>query len=101
MSFESAKKIADAVLYEGYVLYPYRASANKNRLRFQFGVLAPRQWSESGGCEQWWTNTECIAEARGAARISGKLRFLHMQHRMVEVADGNSFRTVESVDIDG
>ena len=35
MNFESAKKIADAVLYEGYVLYPYRASASKNRLRFQ------------------------------------------------------------------
>jgi hypothetical protein len=101
MSFESTKKIADAVLYEGYVLYPYRASAAKNRLRFQFGVLAPRQWSDSGGCEQWWMSTECIAEAHPEARVSGKVRFLQMQRRTVEEAHGNSFQTVESVDIDG
>ena len=33
--------VADAVLFEGYLLYPYRASAQKNRLRWQFGVLTP------------------------------------------------------------
>jgi hypothetical protein len=101
MNFESARKIADAVLYEGYVLYPYRASSSKNRLRFQFGILAPRQWSNSGGCEQWWMSTECIAEAHPDARVSGKVRFLQMQHRTVEEANGNSFRAVESLDIDG
>lgn len=30
MTFDAAERIADAVLYEGYVLYPYRASAAKN-----------------------------------------------------------------------
>ena len=39
--FAAARAVADAVLYEGYVLYPYRASARKNQLRWQFGVLAP------------------------------------------------------------
>ena len=34
-------RVADAVLFEGYLLYPYRASAQKNRLRWQFGVLTP------------------------------------------------------------
>jgi hypothetical protein len=102
VSFERAKKIADAVLYEGYVLYPYRASSGKNRLRFQFGVLAPRRWSEAGGCEQWWMSTECIAEPRPGARVRGKIRFLQMQRRMVEQADGDdSFRAVESIEIDG
>ena len=38
---EHARKVADAVLYEGYLLYPYRRSAQKNRTRFQFGVLMP------------------------------------------------------------
>ena len=33
--------VADAVLFEGYLLYPYRASAQKNQLRWQFGVLTP------------------------------------------------------------
>ena len=36
-----ARKIADAVLYEGYLLYPYRATSDKNRTRWQFGVLGP------------------------------------------------------------
>ena len=39
--FAAARQVADAVLYEGYVLYPYRASARKNQLRWQFGVLGP------------------------------------------------------------
>jgi len=30
-----ARQIADAVLYEGYLLYPYRASARKNQIRWQ------------------------------------------------------------------
>ena len=39
--FEQAQRVADAVLWEGYVLYPYRASAAKNQVRWQYGVLAP------------------------------------------------------------
>ena len=35
------RAIADAVLYEGYLLYPYRASSSKNQSRWQFGVLGP------------------------------------------------------------
>ena len=38
---EHARKVADAILYEGYLLYPYRQSAQKNQVRFQFGVLMP------------------------------------------------------------
>ncbi|AQA26166.1 hypothetical protein BTZ20_3066 [Rhodococcus sp. MTM3W5.2] len=35
------RAVADAVLYEGYLLYPYRASSRKNQSRWQFGVLGP------------------------------------------------------------
>ena len=38
---EKVKKIADAILYEGYLLYPYRKSALKNQQRFNFGLLEP------------------------------------------------------------
>ena len=41
MTLDAARTVADAVLYEGYLLYPYRASAAKNRSRWQFGVLGP------------------------------------------------------------
>src|SRR5204863_2750767 len=40
-TFEDVRPIADTVLYEGYVLYPYRADNTKNLVRWQFGVLAP------------------------------------------------------------
>ena len=100
--FERARQVADAVLYEGYLLYPYRASARKNQVRWQFGVAAPRQWSEGGGCEHWWMQTECLVEAGDAVRLVGKVRFLHLQRRSVEEAVGeNTFRPVESLEVDG
>ena len=50
--FAAARTVADAVLYEGYVLYPYRASARKNQLRWQFGVLAPPAYAAAEGSER-------------------------------------------------
>jgi hypothetical protein len=82
VSFDEARAVADAVLFEGYALYPYRASAPKNQLRWQFGVLAPRGWSEAGGGDPWWQETECLIEpTTGAMRVEGRLRFLHLRRR--------------------
>jgi len=72
--FAAAERIADAVLYEGYVLYPYRASAVKNQLRWQFGVLAPRAPGDDG--EPWFSNTECLIEAGDHSRVSVRVRCL-------------------------
>ncbi len=102
MNFEEVRKIADCVLYEGYILYPYRASARKNRVRWQFGVLAPRAWSEAGGCEEWWRQTECLVECAGAGQLAGRLRFLQAAARRVEIAEeAGRFRPVASAEIDG
>jgi len=101
VTFEHARKVADAVLYEGYVLYPYRASARKNRLRWQFGVLAPRAWSEAGGGEAWWMQTACLVEPRGDTHLTARVRFLHVRTRRVEEASGEEFRPVESLDVGG
>src|SRR5262249_22514816 len=62
LMFEPAERVADAVLYEGYVLYPYRASAAKNQFRWQFGVLAPRPPGDDG--EPWFSQTECLIQPR-------------------------------------
>lgn len=80
-SFEAGRRVADAVLYEGYLLYPYRSSAQKNRLRWQFGVLAPRRWAEAGGGDGWRNRTETVAEADSSAAFHLKLRFLHLETR--------------------
>jgi hypothetical protein len=46
MNFATVEKIAAAVLYEGYILYPYRLTAIKNRQRWNFGTLYPRIYAE-------------------------------------------------------
>ncbi len=89
---ESARLVADAVLYEGYLLYPYRTSSEKNRVRWQFGVLAPREWIEArgparesvaGSADTWRQRTECLLEAGASAQLRVRLRFLQLQHRSV------------------
>ncbi|MFI1704841.1 hypothetical protein [Streptomyces griseoruber] len=80
-----ARQVADAVLFEGYVLYPYRASAAKNRLRWQFGVLVPPAWG--AGCEEHdFQHTECLMEPRRGATLSVEVRFLHARRRTVQRA---------------
>ncbi|MGH3343363.1 MAG: hypothetical protein ACRDPK_10860 [Carbonactinosporaceae bacterium] len=96
-AIESARAVADAVLLEGYVLYPYRASARRAQLRWQFGVVAPRPYEELVG-EPSWTQAECLIESRGATLISVRLRFLQVQTRTVLGPDG---RPVSSLDVDG
>jgi hypothetical protein len=96
MTFARARAVADAVLFEGYLLYPYRASAPKNWLRWQFGVLSP-----VGGPEPCWMETQCPVAPREGARLEGKLRFLRLQRRQVEQASGGGFFPVESLALAG
>jgi hypothetical protein len=100
-AFERACRIADAVLYEGYVLYPYRATAAKNQVRWQLGVLAPRPFAETDGSEQWAQQTEIIAEFGLAARVDARVRFLQVQARTVEVLEGDAFVPVAQLDVGG
>lgn len=81
--FAVARHVADAVLFEGYVLYPYRASAAKNRLRWQFGVLVPPSWSAAAE-EHDFQYTECLMEPRTGAELAVEVRFLRAQRRTVE-----------------
>ncbi len=109
--FKMARSVADAVLYEGYVLYPYRASSRKNQVRFQWGVLTPRSFSEVDGSERWSTRTECLVDpglVGGDAVVTVRVRCLHLQHRSVEAVvassgdgDGGGFTPVDYLEIDG
>ena len=97
--FAAARQVADAVLFEGYVLYPYRASAAKNRLRWQFGVLVPPGWGADSG-EHSLQRTECLMEPRGEATLFAELRFLHAQRRTVEQAvPGGGFQPVAELEL--
>ena len=84
MNLVRVKKIADAVLYEGYMLYPYRASAVKNQQRWNFGVLCPRAYSEEqNGSEAWSMQTECLLEADASTLLSIRVRFLQVLDRSI------------------
>jgi hypothetical protein len=63
------------------VLYPYRASAQKNQVRWQFGVLAPRRWSERDGSDPFASQTEVLLEPRGDTVVHVQLRCLQVQAR--------------------
>lgn len=89
-----ARHVADAVLFEGYVLYPYRASAAKNRLRWQFGVLVPPSWTATAA-EYDFQHTELLMEPRRGATLSVEVRFLHARRRTVQrVLPDGGFETV-------
>jgi len=77
----SVRRVADAVLYEGYVLYPYRASAQKNRSRWQFGVLMPPAYAAVDSSETTATRAECVFEHSGQPAIEVMVRFLQVQRR--------------------
>ncbi len=85
MNAKLVEEIANAVLYEGYLLYPYRASAVKNRQRWNFGVLYPRGFSESqGGSDAWSMQTECLAQMDTGATLAVRVRFLQLLERSEE-----------------
>ena len=101
VSFEDARRVADTVLYEGLILYPYRASSRKNRFRFQFGVLAPRAFTAAGGCEASSMTVEVPVEGGDGAVVTGRLRFLQLRRRSVERWDGTGFCETEGLDVSG
>lgn len=114
VNFERIRHVADAILYEGYLLYPYQKSSTKNRVRWQFGVLAPRDWVErdgpvretvAGSVESWRQQTECLLQAApstGDATVHVRVRFLQLQAKRVERrAPGGGLVPVESVEVGG
>lgn len=86
MSSELVEKIANAVLYEGYILYPYRASAVKNQQRWNFGTLAPGEFMQ----------TECLVVGTPESVLDVKVRFLQMTAREGQVWNEAMDRAVPS-----
>lgn len=84
MKLELVNRIANAVLYEGYMLYPYRPTAVKNQQRWNFGVLYPQGYSQAqGGTDASSMQTECLVHARGAGELEVQVRFLHLLQREI------------------
>jgi hypothetical protein len=106
MSLDLARTVADAVLYEGYLLYPYRATSRKNQARWQFGVLGPPGAAEAGVGEESAMSLECLLDpgratenaAAPSPSVTIYLRFLQLQRRIVEAPEGGSSSSFVPVD---
>jgi hypothetical protein len=76
---DAVRKIADAVLYEGYLLWPYRRSAMKNQRRWTFGGVFPPAWS----AEHPDDRCEVRADVRFDGELGVRVRFLQVVRRQV------------------
>jgi hypothetical protein len=84
MNLTMVDKIAKAVLYEGYMLYPYRPSSVKNQQRWNFGVLCPPSYSEAQkGTEAGTMQTECLVEGNSQTTLEIRVRFLQLVERSI------------------
>ena len=83
MNLEQVERIAEAVLYEGYMLYPYRPSSVKNQQRWNFGVLYPPSWCRQAGSDRSNMQTECLLKTESSTRLTVKIRFLQIVQRSV------------------
>jgi hydrogenase maturation protease len=87
MNLALVDKIAKAVLYEGYMLYPYRPSSVKNQQRWNFGVLFPPLYSSrQTGSDTSAMETQCLALASPQAELEVRVRFLQLAERPVREA---------------
>lgn len=115
MNNSSLEQVVNAVLYEGYILYPYRASSPKNqRERFTFGRVYPADYSKSQcDVEPCMMQAQVLAKPPGSDPISLNIsvRFLHPMRREVGAFDSpfqnwseashSAFNVVPSLKVDG
>jgi hypothetical protein len=106
----TAEAIARAVLYEGYILYPYQPSSIKNRQRWTFGGIFPREFADRAGSDPCTMQTQCLVRGRDPV-ADIRVRFLHLVARQVgtlvepapklAVDSEHAFTPVPSLDLDG
>lgn len=95
---DAVAQVARTVLYEGYLLWPYRRSTIKNRQRWTFGGVYPRAHSEPrGGDDPWIMQTQCLLEGGDDARVDVVVRFLHVVERRVAEERGGALEFVDEL----
>src|SRR6478672_11131541 len=84
MSREDVAAVARALLYEGYMLYPYRPSSVKNRQRFNFGVIYPERHNRGqDAVDPWLMQTECLVLGDAGPVVDVEVGFLHLVTRTI------------------
>jgi hypothetical protein len=96
---DPVRAIADAVLYEGYILWPYRRSALKNQRRWTFGGVYPRAHSDAHPDDAWTMRTKCLLEGGPETTVEVRVRFLHVVTRRVARATGDGLELVDELTV--
>ncbi len=99
MNFSAVSPMAAAVLYEGYILYPYGPKALKNRQRWTFGGLFPREYADGGGGDPWVAQVQCLLQGDADTVVEVCPRFLRIVTREIET--GEPPRAVTVLEVDG
>jgi hypothetical protein len=98
---DPVRQIADAVLYEGYILWPYRRSAMKNQRRWTFGGVHPRGHSRRHDDDPWTMQTQCLLETGDTTAIDVTVRFLQVVDRAIEAETRAGPRSVDELVVAG
>jgi hypothetical protein len=78
MNLNAIRSVANAVLYEGYMLYPYRPSALKNRSQgWTFGTLLPEEYAAAHPGESSNFTAQVIVVGE-QPQLSAEFRFLQL-----------------------
>src|SRR3954452_25071419 len=76
------RDIANAVLYEGDILWPYRRSALKNSQRWTFGGVYPLAWSRAHPDDRASVQAQVLVEGDAPA-VEVTVRFLQAVRRQL------------------
>jgi hypothetical protein len=98
---DAVRQIADAVLYEGYVLWPYGRSALKNQRRWTFGGVYPEGHSSRHADDPHVMRTQCLLEGGDDTRLDVRVRFLHVVARQVVRVAGRRREDVAELTVAG
>src|SRR5262245_33888949 len=80
MSPAALDSVVQSLLYDGYLLYPYRRSAIKNQHRWNFGVVYPASHSAAQhGAEPYSMTTECLVLGNDSTQLDIAVRFLQLK----------------------
>jgi hypothetical protein len=97
---DAVARIADAVLYEGYLLWPYRKSAIKNQRRWTFGGVYPERHAAAHPDDAAVMQTQCLVEGGADCRLDVRVRFLHVVQRDLARAAGAGLERVDELIVD-
>lgn len=99
---DPTRQIARTLLYEGYLLWPYRRSALKNQQRWTFGGVYPRGYSVARGEDDpWQMRTQCLLMADPEAIVDVSVRFLHVVRRDLARCRGDELEPVPELTVAG